>query len=120
MISLDDILSEFINPPEPEKIKKRNLRDKNVLKADLLEKRDKGQAVVDLTKTYVWREIIRKNLVNELRRGMGTLIRDGMNLNEIDLKKTISELRASITLIADLQYIVNEGVSASEKLGRMK
>ncbi len=122
LIKLDDLLLEFINPPKP--TLKGKIRDKfrsqEVRKQELQKKMDRRQAVIDFSKSYVWREILRDRTVGSLRKGMGNLIRNGLKMSEVELKSEIATIREAISGIADLQYEVDMGEQAAKELERMK
>ena len=116
---LNILIDEFLNPPK-EPFLKRVFKTQEAVKNDLLEKTKKRQAIQDLTKTYGWREIIRPKIVNSLRQGFGKLLRDGLTMSEIDIKNILAEMRTSLSIIAEMRYLVNEGDISAEKLSFME
>lgn len=119
MISLDDLLLELINPPGKEGLRKF-LKSKEDKKAELRRKADKGILVKDFIKTTMWQMIQRPKVVSSLKEGFGKILRDGLTMNEIELKNTISAMRANIENLGEMKYLVEEGERASIELSKME
>lgn len=116
---LNSLILEFINPPQ-EPILKKVFKKRADQKQELIEKAQRAQSVKDLTKMYAWREILRPKIMNDLKSGMGKLIRDGLTMSEVDIKAEIAKMRNSISSIADLRYVVDEGNEAAKTLEKME
>ena len=119
MIDLNGLIEEFINPPVKEKLLSRLKKSREEREKELQTKFLRGQAVKDFIKTYAWREVVRPKYMDSLKRGFGNLMRDGLRMSEVELKTTISEMRESLGMIADLRNIIDLGNDAGERLNKI-
>ena len=115
---LNSILSEFTNvDAKPSVIKK--LTGKNEIRQELEKRREIMIATKDLLKSPAWKLVMQPKLINALKAGFGQVLRaTPQNTTETALWAIISQMKANLSIVADLKYNLEEGERAARKLAK--
>ena len=108
-----ECLDTIINP-------RANTQKKLDLKQDLQAKFDKSISLKEYLKSKAWVEINRPMLERTLEGGMRTILRDGLTMNESQLKTIISEMRANLNNMMEIKFLIEQGEQAAKKLESLK
>jgi len=120
MIDLNSICEEFFNAPPPDSLLKKITR-KEEIRQDLLERAEKSRAIKDLLKIAGWQKVLRPKITATLREGFGKLLREeALHMTEAQLKTIIAEMRANISIIADMKYLIESGDDAARRIDKIK
>lgn len=119
-IDFSDILNDFINPPQEEKRFFNKRQNKEEIRIKLVERVQKYNAVKDMLKTPAWQMMMRPHIVDSFKASIGKIVRNGLEMNEAELKSTIADARASIAQIAHLREVCDSGVRAGNELNKME
>lgn len=122
-ISIDNILLDFVNPPQEGLIQRVKNKFKSVeeRKSDLQVRMQTGQAIKDGLKTHFWREVQRPYIINELYSGMGKLLRpSSLTMSEVEIKSILSNLHSVLGIISHMRYIVDDGERAGKELSTLE
>lgn len=119
-IDFSDILNDFINPPQEEKRFFSKRQNKEEIRIKLVERVQKYNAVKDMLKTPAWQMMMRPHIVDSFKASIGKIVRNGLEMNEAELKSTIADARASIAQIAHLREVCDSGVRAGNELNKME
>lgn len=110
---IQELVFNFINPKAKE-------QKKLSLKQELMNKFNKSLYLKDYLKSKAWLEFDRPIIYKSLESGIGRLLRDGLVMNELDIKSVLSDMRANLNKIAEMQYAIENGEEAGMKLEKMK
>ena len=110
---IKDLISNLINP----KVKEKRQFD---LKQEYQLKFNKSLYLKEYLKTKAWQEFNRPIIYNSLEAGIGKLLRDGLTMNETEIKAIIADMRANLNHIIEMRYAVESGEEAGIKLEAMK
>lgn len=116
---IKEIIEPLLNPEEKQPFFKR-LKNKETRRQELRKSADISLAIKDLTKTYVWQNILRPKIIKSLKHGFATLLRDGLTMSEVETKNLISNMRANLDLVSELRYLVIKGDDDAKKLSIME
>lgn len=105
---------EFLNPPKDRFEKEAKVKETKI--KNLQDKVRKANTINDYIKTPHWKDYRREKIINELVGSLGTLLREGLAMNEVDLKTVIARMRAYYTEVEDMRYAVDEGEVANKEL----
>ena len=119
MIDLNAIISEFVTPEKKEGFVKKLIKTKLEKEHRLKESFNNGVKAKDLLKTTGWNDIVAPKIKDTLKKGIGTLIRNGLSMNESELKTVIAEMRTSLRMVADIRYMIENGHSAGKRLEKV-
>jgi len=110
---IKEFIDNLLNPKQKEKVK-------HDLKYELEVKFTKSLYLKDYLKSRAWLEFNRPIIYKSLEVGMGKLIRDGLTMSEIDIKATISDMRANLNQIEEMRFAITTGEDAGHKLEKIK
>ena len=110
---IKELVSNLINPKDKSS-KKTNL------KYELQVKFEKSLYLKEYLRTKAWLEFDKPRIYNSLENGMLSLIRNGLEMEEKQLKMIIADMRANIYKIEDMRNAIEQGEEAGAKLERMK
>lgn len=115
---IKEVIEPLLNPEEKKPFFKRLLKKDR--RQELRKSADVSIAIKDLTKTYVWQNILRPKILKSLKYGFATLLRDGLTLNEVQIKNLISNMRANLDLVSELKYLVDKGDKDARTLSMLE
>ena len=110
---IKELVENLINP----KAKQQKKLD---LKQELQVKFEKSLYLKDYLKTKAWQEFNKPIIYNSLEVGISKLLRDGLSMNETDLKAIIADMRANLNQVIEMRYAIEAGEEAGTKLERIK
>lgn len=110
---IKEFIDNLLNPKAVEQ-KKYNL------KHDLEVKFDKSLHIKEYIKTWAYLEFQRPIIYNSLEQGVLKLIRNGLEMNETEIKAIIADIRANIHYVESMKDIIKIGEDAGFKLEKMK
>ena len=110
---IKQLVDNLINPKAVEK-------KKLDIKYELQVKFNKSLYLKEYLKTRAYQEFYRQLIYNSLESGISRLLRDGLTMNETDIKAVIADIRANLNHIIEMRYSINEGEKAGMKLEGMK
>lgn len=110
---IKELVENLINP-------KAVAEKKLSLKQEYQEKFNKSLYLKEYLKTNAWQEFHRGIIYKSLESGIGKLLRDGLSMNETDIKATIADMRANLNQIIEMRYNIDTGEEAGRKLDGMK
>jgi len=106
---IGELIANLINPKSRDK-------KKFDLNYELQVKFSKSLYLKDYLKTHAWLEFNRPMIYKSLESGVATLIRDGLTMNETQIKAIIADMRANLNHIESMRYAIEEGEKAGIKL----
>lgn len=110
---IKELVQNLINPKVAE-------QKKLSLKQEYQEKFNRSLYLKEYLKTSAWQEFHRGIIYKSLESGIGKLLRDGLSMNETDIKATIADMRANLNQIIEMRYVIDSGEEAGQKLEKMK
>ena len=110
---IKELVDTFINP-------RAIIQKKIDLKQEYQVKFDKSLYLKDYLKSRTWLEFNRPLIYKSLESGLGRLIRDGLTMNETELKSIIAEARASLNQVIQMKYDIEAGEDAGRKLEKLR
>ena len=110
---IGELIANLVNP-------KTVAQKKLDVKYDLQVKFNKSLFLKEYLKTKAWHEFDRPRIYKSLESGIGNLIRDGLTMNETQIKAVIANMRANLNQVIEMRYAIEVGEEAGMKLDKMK
>jgi len=123
MIDINNLLADFINPPQKGLLQKVRNKFKNIdeRKAELRRRADKSIYIKDALKTNFWQEVLRPMFVDEIYNGIGKLLRpSALELSEREIKVILASVQANYSKILQMRYLVDNGDDSARELGLLE
>ena len=110
---IKELVDTLINP-------KAIIQKKLDLKQECQVKFDKSLYLKDYLKSRAWLEFNRPIIYRSLEIGIGSLLRDGLTMNETQLKAIIADMRANLNQLIEMRHAIEQGEQAAIKIEKIK
>ena len=110
---IKELVDTLLNP-------KAIIQKKLDLKSEYQVKFDKSLYLKDYLKSRAWLEFNRPIIYKALESGISNLLRDGLTMNEIQLKAIIADMRANLNQLIEMRFAVENGEDAGHKLEKLR
>lgn len=117
---LNSLINEFLEPKEQSNPFHKFTR-KQEFRHELEKRRAVGQATKDLMESPAWQDAMLPKLQNSLKSGFGEILRATPQTHkETELWAIIGQMKANLSIVADLKWNIEAGDAASKKLESLK
>lgn len=114
---MDNLIKEFVeNLINPQKKEQKKFS----IHQELSQKFNKSLYLKEYLKSKAWQEFEKPLIYRSLEQGISLLLREGLTMNETDIKAQIASMRVSLNKIVEMRHAIESGEEAGSKLEKVK